>query len=181
MIFLAKFSHNPERNDRSAPINENIKAPKVRLIGVDGNPVGIVAIEDALAAAADAGLDLVMVANDATPPVCKILDYGKHKYEQQKKQADSRKKQKTVTIKEVQLRPFISENDLLVKCRAIKKFIENGDRVKIVMRYRGRELSRKETGNEIIKKVLDFCSECAKTEGTLKQEGSSVMIMLCKK
>ena len=177
MIFLAKFSNNVGRNDRSVPINENIKAPKVRLIGVGGEPIGIVPIEDALAAAAEAGLDLVMVASDATPPVCKILDYGKHKYEQQKKQADSRKKQKTVTIKEIQLRPFISENDLMVKCRAIKKFIENGDRVKIVMRYRGRELSRKETGNEIINKVLAFCSECAKTESAPKQEGSSVIVM----
>ena len=178
---MAKQFSDLNKNDKVAPINENIKAAQVRLIGADGQPVGIVAIEDALAAADEANLDLVLVAEDANPPVCKILDYGKHKYEQQKKQADSRKKQKTVTIKEVQLRPFISNNDLMVKCKAIKKFIDNGDRVKIVMRYRGRELNRQETGNEIIRKIREFCVEFAKEDSAPKLDGSSVILMLSKK
>ena len=128
----------------SVPINENISASEVRLVGADGSPMGIVPIAEALRVAFDSGMDLVLVAEESSPPVCKILDYGKYKYELQKKKTESKKKQRVILLKEVQLRPSIGANDLLVKCRAIKKFIEAGDKVKIALRFRGREMSRKE-------------------------------------
>ncbi len=159
-------------------INENIKAHEVRLIGANGEAVGIVPIEDALEVAQEANLDLVLVSSESIPPVCKVLDYGKHKYAQQKKKIESKKKQKIINIKEVQLRPFIGENDLLVKCKAIRKFIENGDKVKVVLRYRGRELSRQKTGRDVIQKVQAFCQEFAKEELSPKLEGSVLMMIL---
>ena len=161
-----------------AMIKEHISAPEVRLIGADGQAVGIVSRSEALQVASDAGLDLVLIAEDSVPPVCKILDYGKYKYELQKKKTESKKKQKTIELKEVQLRPFIGENDLLVKCRAIKRFIEDGDKVKLVLRFRGRELSRQELGHEVIKKVLKFCEEFAKEENPPKLEGTVIMTVL---
>lgn len=151
---------------------------KVRLIGANGEAVGIVAISEAKRIAADEGLDLVVVAKEANPPVCKILDYGRYKYEQQKKKVESRKKQKTIELKEVQIRPFIGENDLMVKCKAIKRFIESGDKVKLVMRFRGREMSRQDIGKDVIKKVLDFCQEFAKPENPPKLEGMMMLTIL---
>ena len=151
---------------------------KVRLIGANGEAIGIVAISEAKRIAADEGLDLVVVAKEANPPVCKILDYGKYKYEQQKKKVESRKKQKTIELKEVQIRPFIGENDLMVKCKAIKRFIESGDKVKLVMRFRGREMSRQDIGKDVIKKVLDFCQEFAKPENPPKLEGMMMLTIL---
>ena len=125
-----------------------------------------------------AGLDLVIVSKDAKPPVCKILDYGKYKYEQQKKKAEAKKKQKTIDLKEVQIRPFIGENDLMVKCKAIKRFIEAGNKVKLVMRFRGREMSRQDIGQEVINKVFEFCQDFAKTENPPKLEGTVMMTIL---
>ena len=151
---------------------------KVRLIGANGEAVGIVAISEAKRIAADEGLDLVVVAKEADPPVCKSLDYGKYKYEQQKKKNESRKKQKTIELKEVQIRPFIGENDLMVKCKAIKRFIESGDKVKLVMRFRGREMSRQDIGKDVIKKILDFCQEFAKPENPPKLEGMMMLTIL---
>jgi len=159
-------------------INENISAKEVRLIGEDGKPIGIVPIAEALKMASDIGLDVVLIAEDSEPPVCKILDYGKYKYELQKKKAESKKKQKTIELKEVQLRPFIGENDLMVKCRAIKRFIESGDKVKLVLRFRGRELSRQELGHEVIKRVLEFCQDFAKEENPPRLEGSVIVTVL---
>ena len=151
---------------------------KVRLIGANGEAIGIVAISEAKRIAADEGLDLVVVAKEANPPVCKILDYGKYKYEQQKKKVESRKKQKTIELKEVQIRPFIGENDLMVKCKAIKRFIESGDKVKLVMKFRGREMSRQDIGKDVIKRVLDFCQEFAKPENPPKLEGMMMLTIL---
>jgi translation initiation factor IF-3 len=172
---------NKKRQSSSALINGNIGFQKVRLVGADGAAVGIVPIEDALAAAEEASLDLLVVSEESDPPVCKILDYGKYKYELQKKKVESKKKQKIISIKEVQLRPFIGENDLLIKCKAIKRFIEEGDKVKVVMRYRGREISRQDTGREVIQKVRDFCSEFAKEEVLPKLEGSVIIMVLAGK
>jgi translation initiation factor IF-3 len=162
-------------------INERITSPEVRLIGQDGQPVGIVPVDKARKQAEYAGLDLVLISGESTPPVCKILDYGKYRYELQKKKVESRKKQRTVDIKEVQIRPFIGENDLLIKCKAIKKFIETGDKVKLVLRFRGRELTRKEFGHEIVKKILEYCQEFAKEESAPKLEGSLIVTTLTKK
>jgi translation initiation factor IF-3 len=175
---LAKIAGN-EHN--SLLINERIPSSEVRLIGQDGQPIGIVPIAEARGQAETAGLDLVMISGESSPPVCKILDYGKYKYELQKKKGESRKKQKVIDLKEVQLRPFIGENDLLVKCKAIKKFIEAGDKVKLVLRFRGRELTRKEFGHEVVQKVLDFCQEFAKEEAAPKLEGSVIITTLTKR
>ena len=162
-------------------INEEITAKEVRLIGSDGQPVGIVPTSKALELAESEELDLVLISKDAVPPVCKILNYGKYKYSLQKKKIEAKKKQKTITLKEIQLRPFIGENDLLVKCKAIQRFIIDGNKVKIVMKFRGRELSRKELGFEVINKVLETCSEFAKTEMPPKLEGSVIVTVLNKK
>lgn len=174
-IFLAKvdFSKKPVKLETEL---DNFST--VRLIGADGDPVGVVSISDAKKAADKAGLDLVVVSKDSNPPVCKILDYGKYKYEQQKKKAESRKKQKTIDLKEVQIRPFIGENDLMVKCKAIKRFIEAGNKVKLVMRFRGREMSRQDIGQGVINKVLEFCQDFAKPETPPKLEGTMMTTIL---
>ncbi len=162
-------------------INEEIIVEEVRLIGSNGQPIGIVPTSRALEIAKSEELDLVLVSEDAVPPVCKILNYGKYKYNLKKKKAESKKKQKTITLKEIQLRPFIGENDLLVKCKAIQRFILDGNKVKVVLKFRGRELSRKELGYEVINKVLETCSEFAKSEMPPKLEGSVIITVLTKK
>ena len=174
------FTNKKSEAKNSPPINENIKYNEVRLIGAGGEALGIVSLKEAISNAEEAGLDLVLVAENSTPPVCKILDYGKYKYEQQKKKAESRKKQKVIELKEVQLRPFIGENDLLIKCKAIKKFIESGAKVKLVLKFRGRELNRQELGFDVIQKVLDYSKEFAKEETPAKLEGSSIIAILTK-
>ncbi|MDR2598523.1 MAG: translation initiation factor IF-3 [Holosporales bacterium] len=163
-------------------INENINFEEVRLVSENGESVGIVPIDEARRLASEASLDLVLISADSLPPVCKILDYGKYRYELQKKKLESRKNQKIICLKEVQVRPFIGDNDLLIKCRAIKKFIEeDGDKVKVVLRFRGRELSRQELGREVIKKILDFCQDFAKEESEPKLEGSVITTILSRK
>ena len=177
---LFNTTKKPEGKQNAHLINDAIKFEQVRLIGATGEALGILSSRQALEKAEQEGLDLVLVSDASNPPVCKILDYGKYKYEQQKKKAESRKKQKTVELKEVQLRPFIGENDLLIKCKAIKKFIESGDKVKVVLRFRGREISRQELGYEVVNKVLDYCKEFAKEENPAKLEGSSIITILTK-
>ncbi|MDR1289543.1 MAG: translation initiation factor IF-3 [Holosporales bacterium] len=163
-------------------INENISFEEVRLVNANGESVGIVPIVEARRLASEASLDLVLISSESLPPVCKILDYGKYRYELQKKKLESRKNQKIVCVKEVQVRPFIGDNDLLVKCRAIKKFIdEDGDKVKIVLRFRGREISRQELGRDVIRKILAFCQDFAKEESEPKLEGSVITTILSKR
>ncbi len=178
---MAKINTGRKQETSRQLINDEITAKEVRLIGADGSQMGIVSINEARLAADEAGLDLFLVSEDAVPPVCKILDYGKYKYELQKKKSESRKKQKIISLKEVQIRPFIGENDLLIKCKAIKKFIEGGDKVKLVLRFMGRELSRKDHGFEVVKKVLEFCQEFAKEENPAKLEGNSIVAILTAK
>ena len=162
-------------------INGDIKVNEVRLIGSDGQPIGIVPASKALEIAESEDLDLVLISEESNPPVCKILNYGKYKYSLQKKKIEAKKKQKTITLKEIQLRPFIGENDLIVKCKAIQRFILDGDKVKVVLKFRGRELSRKELGFEVINKVLEKCSEFSKQENSPKLEGSMIITVLTKK
>lgn len=175
---MAKISNNSIKRET---INEAIQVPEVRLIGANGEALGIVPTSQALEMAISQGLDLVLFSADATPPVCKILNYGKYKYALNKKKIESKKKQKTITIKEVQFRPFIGENDLNIKCRAIQRFISDGNKVKVVLRFRGREISRQEVGFEVINKVLSFCEEFAKYESPPKLEGSMIIVNLTKK
>jgi translation initiation factor IF-3 len=166
----------------SPVINENIKFDEVRLVNADGESVGIVPIDEARRLASESFLDLVLISSDALPPVCKILDYGKYRYELQKKKSESRKNQKIINIKEVQVRSLIGDNDLLVKCRAIKKFIEeDGDKVKVVLRFRGREISRQELGREVIRKIIEFCKDFATEEYAPKLEGTLITLVLSKK
>lgn len=159
-------------------INRAITAQKVRLINQNGETVGIVDIKEAMGLAREAGLDLVEVAAQANPPVCKIINYGKLKYELQKKKSEAKKKQKTVEIKEVKLTPSIGEHDYFVKLGSIKRFIADGNKVKITLRFRGREFSHKEIGERLLVRVRDDVKEVAKCDGNPQLEGRQMMMIL---
>lgn len=172
----------PRSSKQDGPrVNHEIDVPKVRLIDESGNMIGVVNKQDAIRAAQNVGLDLVEVSPNADPPVCKILDYGKYKYEQQKKKAEAKKNQKTVTVKEIQLRPMVAENDLYIKCRDIKRFLEHGDKVKITMRFRGRELSHQGLGMEILMKIKADFEEMARVEVMPKLEGKQMIMVFAAK
>jgi translation initiation factor IF-3 len=167
---------------RSGPrVNEEIGVPRVRLIDARGNMVGIVSRNEALERAAEAGLDLVEIASNADPPVCKILDYGKYKYEEQKKKSEARKKQKTIEVKEIKLRPGIDDHDYAVKMRAMRNFIEEGDKVKITMRFRGRELAHQDLGMNVLMRVKNDLDEIAKVEQFPKMEGRQMTMVMSPK
>lgn len=140
--------------------------------------VGVVSLRDALMAAEDAGLDLVEIAPQAEPPVCKILDYGKYKYEAQKKAAEARKKQKIIEVKEIKLRPNIDDNDYGVKMRAARRFLEEGDKVKVTMRFRGREMAHQDLGMNVLVRVRDELDELSKVEQMPKLEGRQMVMVL---
>ncbi len=140
--------------------------------------VGVVSLRDALLAAEDAGLDLVEIAPQAEPPVCKILDYGKYKYEAQKKAAEARKKQKIIEVKEIKLRPNIDDNDYDVKMRSARRFLEEGDKVKVTMRFRGREMAHQDLGMNVLVRVRDELDELAKVEQMPKLEGRQMVMAL---
>jgi translation initiation factor IF-3 len=153
----------------------------VRLVDDRGQMVGIVARNEALAMAADAGLDLVEIAPNADPPVCKILDFGKYKYEEQKKKNEARKKQKIIEVKEIKLRPSIDDHDYQVKMRSMTKFIEEGDKVKVTMRFRGRELAHQELGMDVLMRVRGDLEEHAKVEQMPRMEGRQMTMVLSPK
>lgn len=159
-------------------MNREITARTVRLVGADGEMVGVVSLRDALLAAEDANLDLVEVAPQAEPPVCKILDYGKFKFEAQKKAAEARKKQKVIEVKEIKLRPNIDDNDYDVKMRAAKRFLEEGDKVKVTMRFRGREMAHQDLGMNVLMRVRDELEELAKIEQMPKLEGRQMIMVM---
>ena len=140
--------------------------------------VGVVSLRDALLAAEDAGLDLVEIAPQAEPPVCKILDYGKYKFEAQKKANEARKKQKIIEVKEIKLRPNIDDNDYDVKMRAARRFLEDGDKVKVTMRFRGREMAHQDLGMNVLVRVRDELDELAKVEQMPKLEGRQMVMVL---
>ena len=140
--------------------------------------IGIVTTREALRQAGEAGLDLVEISPNADPPVCKILDYGKYKYEQQKKASEARKKQKVVEVKEIQIRPMIGDNDYMVKLKAAKRFLEGGDKVKVVLRFRGREMAHTIIGFDLLKKMIEDLGTSAKVEFEPKMEGRQVMMVL---
>jgi translation initiation factor IF-3 len=146
-----------------------------------GEMVGVVSIRDALIAAEEAGLDLVEVSPNADPPVCKILDYGKFKYEAQKRANEARKKQKIIEVKEIKMRPNIDDNDYDVKMRAARRFLEEGDKVKVTMRFRGREMAHQDLGMNVLIKVRDDLQEMAKVEQMPKLEGRQMIMVLAPK
>src|SRR3954471_3517729 len=158
-------------------INTEIGVPRVRLVDERGNMVGVVPRNEALTMAASAGLDLVEVAPNADPPVCKILDYGKFKYEEQKKKNEARKKQKIIEVKEIKLRPSIDDHDYEVKMRAMNKFIEEGDKVKVTMRFRGRELAHQDIGMNVLIRVRDDLDAIAKVEQMPRMEGRQMVMV----
>ncbi|MBZ0162053.1 MAG: translation initiation factor IF-3 [Notoacmeibacter sp.] len=158
--------------------NSEIRVPRVQLIDSEGNNRGDISIEEALAAAEEAGLDLVEISPNAVPPVCKILDLGKLKYEKQKKAAEARKKTKTIEIKEIKMRPNIDTHDYEVKMRAVRRFFEEGDKVKITLRFRGREMAHQELGMKLLDKVREEVEAIAKVEAEPRLEGRQMMMVL---
>ena len=159
-------------------MNDRIRAPEIRLIGADGENVGVVSPARALDMAHDAGLDLVEISPNATPPVCKIMDFGKYKYEQQKRESEARKKQKVIEIKEVKFRPNTDTNDYDVKMRNVFKFLENGDKVKVTLRFRGREMAHQELGRDLLNRVAEDVKELGKIENMPKMEGRQMIMMI---
>jgi translation initiation factor IF-3 len=150
----------------------------VRLVDANGEMVGVVSLRDALFAAEEAGLDLVEVSPNAEPPVCKILDYGKYKYEAQKKANEARKKQKIIEVKEIKLRPNIDEHDYDIKMKAMRRFLEEGDKVKVTMRFRGREMAHQDIGMNVLVKVRDTLEDLGKVEQMPKLEGKQMIMVL---
>ena len=162
-------------------INEMINSRSVRCIDPDGEQLGILSIDDALNKAAELGLDLVELQPNAVPPVCKILDYGKHKYQAQKRANEARKKQKIIEVKEIKLRPNIDQHDYQVKMKAVHKFLDGGDKVKVTLRFRGREMAHVELGAELLSRVRGDVDNFAKIESMPKMEGRQMTMVLAPK
>ena len=167
-----------ENKDSGHRTNEQITASEVRVISSSGKQLGIISIREALNHAEDEGFDLVEVSPDAKPPVCKIIDYGKLKYKEQKSKKEAKKKQKTIEVKEIKMRPGIDTHDYQVKVKALKKFISGGNKVKVSMRFRGREMEHQNLGLDLLKKLTEEVSEYAKVEVPPKSEGKQIMIIL---
>ena len=159
-------------------INEEINARLVHLIDKDGSNRGNVSVAEALAAAQAASLDLVEIAPNASPPVCKLLDYGKYKYQEQKKAAEARKKQKVVEVKEIKFRPMIDDHDYDVKMRSMQRFFEEGDKVKVTLRFRGREMAHQQLGMEVLQRVKGDLEPIAKVESEPRLEGRQMVMVL---
>ncbi len=166
-----------KRAERSL-LNEEIRSSNVRLVGADGGQRGIVSRDEALAEARASGLDLVLVAPDAEPPVCKVMDYGKHLFELKKTKAAQRKKQKQIQVKEVKFRPGTEEGDYQVKLRNLKRFLEEGDKAKVSLRFRGREVVHPEIGMTLMNRISDDLDEVGQIENEPKFEGRQVIMVL---
>ena len=159
-------------------VNEEIRVREVHLIDKDGANRGTVAAMEALQLAQEAGLDLVEIAPNADPPVCKLMDYGKYKYQEQKKAAEARKKQKVVEVKEIKFRPMIDDHDYNVKMRSMLRFFEEGDKVKVTLRFRGREMAHQELGMQLLSRVKDDTGKLAKVEQEPRMEGRQMVMVL---
>jgi translation initiation factor IF-3 len=151
---------------------------KIRLIDADGEMLGVYGTKQAIEKAYESGLDLVEISPNAEPPVCKILDYGKHRFEQQKKAAEAKKKQKTVDVKEIKLRPAIGDHDYQVKLKAARKFIEQGDKLKVSLRFRGREMAHMHLGMEVVNRMRDDMLDIAKVDQHAKTEGRQILMVM---
>ena len=162
-------------------INDEIRVPQVRLIDQDGEMMGVMSAREALIRAYDVGLDLVEISPNAVPPVCKILDYGKYKYEQQKKANEARKRQKVVEIKEIKVRPNIDDHDYDVKMRQMKAFISEGDKVKVTLRFRGREMAHQDLGLKVLDRIRGEMAETTKVEQFPRLENRQMIMVLAPK
>jgi translation initiation factor IF-3 len=159
-------------------VNEEIRIPQVRLIDQDGEMQGVLTVREAMQRAYAVGLDLVEISPNADPPVCKILDFGKFKYEQQKKKNEAKKKQKVIEIKEIKVRPNIDENDYQVKMRAMKSFIEEGDKVKVTLRFRGREMAHQDIGVKVLERIRTEMDPTSKVEQMPRMENRQMVMVL---
>jgi len=159
-------------------VNHRILAPEIRLIGPDGKNVGIVEPSRGIVLAEQVGLDLVEINPNSTPPVCKVMDFGKFKYEQRKRESEARKKQKTIEVKEIKFRPGTDTHDYEVKMRSVRKFLENGDRVKVSLRFRGREMAHQNLGQQVLERVAEDAREIGKVENLPKLEGRRMIMTI---
>jgi len=159
-------------------VNDEIRAPQVRLIDQDGEMQGVMSARDAWLRAQAVGLDLLEISPNASPPVVKILDFGKYKYEQQKKKNEAKKKQKVIEIKEIKVRPNIDENDYQVKMRAMRSFIEEGDKVKVTLRFRGREMAHQEIGVRVLERIKTEMDPLSKVEQMPRMENRQMVMVL---
>jgi translation initiation factor IF-3 len=159
-------------------VNERITSDEIRLIGAEGENVGLTTPAHGMELAVEAGLDLVEISPNAVPPVCKVMDFGKFKYETQKREAEARKKQKTIEVKEIKFRPNTDTHDYEVKMRSVFKFLENGDKVKVTMRFRGREMAHQRLGLELLNRVSDDVVEVGKVENMPRLEGRQMVMLI---
>ncbi|MDP1723853.1 MAG: translation initiation factor IF-3 [Alphaproteobacteria bacterium] len=176
----------PQTGNQTPPnegyrVNREIRARQVRVIDPEGTMLGVMSVEDGVKHAQRLGLDLVEVSPQTDPPVCKILDYGKFKYQAQKKRVEAKKNQKVITIKEIKFRPVTDSNDYMVKRKAIERFLEEGDKVKVTMRFRGREMAHHEIGLKLLERLQEDLTEIAKVEQNPKIEGKQIVMMLSPK
>ncbi|PZP55075.1 MAG: translation initiation factor IF-3 [Micavibrio aeruginosavorus] len=174
----AAFPPRRERDPNEPRVDRDIRVDKVRLINENGDMMGVVSTRDALRSAEEAGLNLVEISPNADPPVCKILDYGKYKYELQKKASEARKKQQKVEVKEIQIRPMIGDHDYEVKLKNAKRFLEDGNKVKVVLKYRGREMAHTKIGFDLLTKMIEDIGDIGKIDAAPKMEGRQVMMVL---
>ena len=166
------------KDDKSLPINEEIKHPEVRVLGPANEQVGVMKIADALNYADNMGVDLVLIAPNATPPVCRAMDYGKYRFEREKKEKDARKKQQVTKLKEVQLSCRIDVHDFETRVNHAKAFLREGNKVKVVVRFRGREMAHMDLGREVIQKFLDACSEVGSADKSASLEGRFMSVVI---
>jgi translation initiation factor IF-3 len=179
-IAVTKRPNRPRKSDRTF-INKNIRAKEVRVIDPDGNQLGIIPTYKALATAGDFGLDLVEISPNANPPVCKIMDYGRYKYELTKKKQEAKKKQSTFQLKEIKVRPKTGDHDLQTKINHIKKFIDKKDKVKVTVMFRGREITLSQLGRDVLERIMQETAEVAAVEQYPKFEGRTMYMLLAPK
>ncbi|MGY8998384.1 MAG: translation initiation factor IF-3 [Rhodospirillales bacterium] len=178
---MARPPFNAPQSKGGPQINEDINSENVRLVLADGEMAGVVSKEEAIERAYEAGMDLVTISPNADPPVCKILDYGKFRYEAQKKKNEAKKKQNVTVVKEIKIRPGIETHDYQVKLRAMNKFIGEGDKVKVTLRFRGREMAHQDLGGKILDRVREDMDGVAKVEQFPKMEGRQITMVISPK
>ncbi|MBB04985.1 MAG: translation initiation factor IF-3 [Pseudooceanicola sp.] len=176
---MARRPHNaPPTRDTGPRVNDRIRETEIRLIGAEGENLGVVTPARAMELAEQVELDLVEISPNASPPVCKIMDFGKFKYEQQKRESEARKNQKIIEVKEVKFRPNTDHHDYDVKMRNVEKFLAKGDKVKVTLRFRGREMAHQNLGRELLERVAEDTKEMGKVESMPKMEGRQMIMMI---
>lgn len=167
--------------EKTHRINGEIRGPEVRLIGLDGEQLGVVSVKEALLKAEEVDTDLVEIAPNATPPVCRLMDYGKFCYQEQKRQQEAKAKQKVIQVKEIKFRPGTDEGDYQVKLRSLKRFIEDGDKAKITLRFRGREMAHQDLGMKVLERVREDLGDMVTVEAMPKLEGRQMVMVVAPK